>query len=224
MATGDQQDIFTRIKGTLPVKAWFADSTPLLDATLQGVAYLLAYAYSVYAYARQQTRILTATDGFLDVIASDFFGATIQRKTGQSDTSFRATILANIFREKATRKSIAFAVTQITGNAPVVLEPLRPVDTGAYGVAAYTGYGVAGMYGSMLLPLQSFVVAYRGVANGPAKLAGYGSVTGAYTTPSSADYLSAAQAASAIGDADIYAAIEATRPAGSQVWVSIQNH
>ncbi len=80
MATGDQQDIFTRLRGYLP--RWFGDTaqSPVINALLQGLAYSGAYVYGLYAYAKQQTRILTSSDGWLDMIAADFFGLSVQRK------------------------------------------------------------------------------------------------------------------------------------------------
>lgn len=70
MATGDQTDIFRRIKALLP--QWFSDNTPVLDALLRGFAYATAFVYVLIAYAARQTRIKTATDGWLDMIAADF--------------------------------------------------------------------------------------------------------------------------------------------------------
>lgn len=65
MATGDQADFVRRLKSVLPVQ-WFDDSNPILDAVLNGIASALSLVYQLYAYAVLQTRILTATDGWLD--------------------------------------------------------------------------------------------------------------------------------------------------------------
>ncbi len=78
----------------------------MLDALLRGFAYATAFVYVLIAYAARQTRIKTATDGWLDMIAADFFGASLLRKPGQSDASFRARILADLFREQATRNGL----------------------------------------------------------------------------------------------------------------------
>lgn len=133
---GDFDDIFGRLKAKLPSR-WFggwADALPVFDGVLAGIASLLSFAYSLYAYARLQTRIMSATDGWLDMIAADFFGPDqVRRKTGQSDTSYRLVILANLFREKATRGAIVSILTSLTGRAPTIIEPTRPADTGAYG-------------------------------------------------------------------------------------------
>lgn len=218
--TGDKSDMLARIKALLP--PWFADSNPVLDALLSGPAVVLAWIYTLYSYAKLQTRILTATDGWLDLIAQDFFGNAIQRKANQSDTSFRNWILINLFRERATRNAIIKVLTQITGRTPIVYEPLRLADNGAYG-APFTGYGVAGAYGSMLLPFQTFVTAYRPSSAGIPLVAGYGVPTGGYSQPSRAEYANLASSLSVASDNDIYAAIDSTKPAGTIAWVKILN-
>jgi hypothetical protein len=223
---GDFDDIFGRIKAKLPSR-WFggwADSLPVLDGVLAGIASLLSFAYALYGYAKLQTRIMTATDGWLDMIAADFFGpGQVRRKTGQSDTSYRLVILANLFREKATRPAIVSILTSLTGRAPTIIEPTRPSDTGAYG-APNSGYGVAGAYGSISLPYQAFVIAYRPVSNaGIASVAGYGTSPGGYGAPSRAEYASMNMVSGGITDADIFAAIDAVKPAGTIVWTRISN-
>jgi hypothetical protein len=220
MATGDQSDIFSRIKSVLP--RWFGPASPLLDALLQGLASASAFVFSLYVYARLQTRILTATDGWLDMVAADFFGAALLRSSNQSDASFRARIIINLFRERGTRNAVAKVLLDLTGRAPIIFEPQRPADTGAYR-APNSGYGVAGGYGSMLIPFQAFVQAYRPASTGIPFIAGYGTAPGGYGVASQADYASLAQSTSAVSDADLYAAIDSVKPAGSVVWARISS-
>lgn len=215
--TGDTQDTFGRIKALLP--RWFSDNTPVLDSLLRGYAYCASFVYALITYAALQTRIKTATDGWLDMIAADFFGATLPRKANQSDASFRARIVVNIFRERATRAAIVRVLTDLTGRAPVVFEPMRPADTGAYGFAY--GYGVAGGYGSMLLPYQAFVTALRPTGTGIPLVAGYGSPSGGYGAASRAEYATQDMIQGAVTDADIYAAIDSVKPVGTTVWTQI---
>jgi hypothetical protein len=224
--TGDQTDIFHRLKGMLPAR-WFgstSDASPIVDAVLTGVANVLAFAYGLYAYAKLQTRINTATDGWLDLIAADFFGtAGLLRKLGQSDDSYRNAIKVALLREKATRNAIIQTLVALTGRAPRIIEPWRPADTGAYR-APNSGYGVAGGYGSVLLPYQAFVVAFRPVSNaGIANVAGYGISTGGYSQPSRAEYASMTMVTGGVSDADIFASIDAVKPAGTIVWTRISN-
>lgn len=218
MAIGDQNDILKRLKSTLP--RWFSDTTPILDAVLSGWAAAWSFLYSLYAYAQQQTRILTATDGWLDMIAGDFFGASLVRKANQSDASFRARIIINMFRERATRNAVTRILKDLTGRTPIIIEPQRPADTGAYG-APNCGYGAAGAYGSILLPAQAFVIALRPVGSGIPNVAGYGVSTGGYGQASQAEYASQSMVRDTVSDADIYAAIDSVKPAGTTVWTRI---
>ena len=153
---------------------WFGSATPVLDAVLSGIAAALAGVYTLAAYARLQTRISTATDGFLDLISQDFFGGTLPRRMRESDAAFRARILAELLAEKGTRRGMIRALTALTGRAPIIFEPARPADTGGYNVGG-CGYGVAGGYGSTRLPTQAFVIAYRPLGQGIPNLGGYGS-------------------------------------------------
>ena len=222
MATGDTSDIVSRLKQLFP-NGWFiAGSVPLRDALLQGMATGLSWAYSALAYVRLQTRIGTATDGFLDLIALDFFGTTLTRAAGQSDASFRARILASLFRERGTRAALVAALTALTGRAPRVVELMRPADTGSYG-GPLCGYGAAGAYGSMLLLYQCFVQVYRPAGVGIPLVAGYGISTGGYGSPSRASYASITQLQGSILDSDVYAAIESVRPEATTVWTAISS-
>lgn len=218
MAIGDQANIFARIKSVLPSK-WFGSISPLIDALIQGFASGSALVYSLYVYAKLQTRIKTATDGWLDIISADFFGAALPRMANQSDASFRARIIVRLFRERATRNGLSKVLLDLTGRTPVIFEPTRPIDTGGYG--AYAGYSTAGGYGSTLLPYQAFVTAYRPLGSGIPSVAGYGISTGGYGTSSRADYASYASILNAVSDTDIYSAIDAVKPAGTIIWARI---
>lgn len=212
--------MFDRIKQLLPQRAWFTDATPVLDALIAGIASGLDYAKQLIDYVRLQTRIMTATDGNLDMIASDFFGLGLSRKPNQSDASFRARILASLFLEKTTRRSMAGVLKALTGREPVIVEPTRPLDTGAYG-ANLSGYGMAGAYGSLTCPWQAFVGVYRPAGTGVPFVGGWGIPVGGYGVPSQIEWAPAAVALSQITDADIYHAIDATKAAGTTVWVRI---
>jgi hypothetical protein len=221
MAIGDQQDIFNRLKGTIP--RWFGDDTPILDALITGIASASAAIYELYQYAKLQTRIKTATDGWLDMIAADFFGTRVLRKAGQSDTSFRATIITQILRERGTRAGIIKVIEDLTGRTPLVFEPMRPADTGGYRVGG-VGYGVAGGYGSLAVgPYQGFVTVFRPIGTGVPFVAGYGISTGGYATASRAAYASIDQVTQAVTDQDIYDAISDVKPEGTTVWTRITN-
>ena len=142
MATGDQSDMFGRLKNLLP-RGWFGDSNPILDALSWGYAQALAWMYSLYLFAKAQTRIKTATGGWLDIAAQDFFGTGLPRSSGMSDASYQNRILINLIRERGTRYAITKVLTDLTGRPPVIFEPRRPADTGAYGATEIVNFAAA---------------------------------------------------------------------------------
>ena len=220
MAIGDQSDSFQRIKSLLP--DWYGDSNPLRDALITGFGYAKAYVYQLIVYAGLQTRIKTATDGWLDMIAADFFGTAVQRKVNQSDASFRNTIVINMFRERATRYAITKILTDLTGRAPTIIEPSRPADTG--GLAINLALGVAGCLGSFSMPYQAFVIAYRPLTAGVPLIPGLAtSPFGLGITSGGAVTASIAATQNAVADSDIYAAIDLVKPAGTIAWTRISN-
>lgn len=219
MAIGDQNDIFSRLQQLLP-PSWFGSAPIIVNAILQGYASALAFAYSLYAYAKLQTRILTATDGWLDLISADFFGTSLPRNPGQSDASFLARIRVNLFGLKATRQAVANALVNLTGRTPQLFEPMRPADTGAYGLAL--GYGSAGGYGSMSLPYQAFVIAFRPTGAGIPYVSGYANPASGYGV-GYGEYASISMMQTIVTDADIYATIAAVIPFGVTAWAAIEN-
>lgn len=221
MAAGDQQDFVSRIKTVLP-GGWFRDETPILDGVLAGIGWALSAAYELADYARRQCRIGTATDGFLDLIAFDYFGASLPRKRQETDGAYRTRILAALFPEKGTRRGLIRTLEVLTGRTPWVFEPARPADTGGYGVGG-VGYGAGGGYGSLQMPNQAFVIAYRPIGQGIPNIAGYGVPSGGYGVASQAMYASLDLVQGAVTDADIYAAVDAVKPAATTVWTQIQS-
>jgi hypothetical protein len=157
MATGDQADITQRLYAVLP-PAWFpSGATPVLGAILQGPAYVLSLIYGLVGFTKLQTRISTATGGWLDLISYDFFARALLRLTGETDSAFSARIRANLLRPAATRPSLIVAVTDLTGETPTVIDPWRPGDCGAYGYGGL-GYNTIGYYGSLAMVAQCFVM------------------------------------------------------------------
>src|SRR5581483_6911337 len=186
--TGDQNDVSARLRGLLP--PWFgAALTPVLSALLGGIAAALSFVYSLYAYAVLQTRLQTTTEGWLDLAAWDFFGPDLLRRTLQSDASFRTTIQANLIRPRGTRPAIIKVITDLTGIAPTVIEPMRPLDCGAYGVGI-SAYGTAGYWGSRSIPYQAFVQFQLPAYGGIPSVIGYGNAPGGYGQASQIEYAS----------------------------------
>ena len=143
------------------------------------------------------------------------------RKSGEIDPQYRARIQAELLLERGTRRGLIKALILLTGRTPQVFDPKDVRDTGAYNTCTM-GYGVAGGYGSALMPRQIFVTAYRPIGQGVPNIAGYGSPQGAYDTPSSLAYITPAQA-SGVTDADIYAMINRIRPLNRTIWTNIQS-
>ncbi len=217
--TGDQSDMYSRLRALLP-NGWFGDENPILDAILYGCANALAWAYTLYSYTILQTRIKTATDGFLDLIATDFFGQDgLPRSAGQGDASYLNKIVVNMFRERGTRKSISSVLYDLTGRYPVIFEPARPADTGSYGAGA--AYRAAGGYGSLLMPYQALVTAFRPVGTGIPSIAGYGIPTGGYGIANQGEYASLSMVLGGVTDSDIYEAISSVKMEGTIAWTKI---
>ena len=123
-SVGDKADQFGRIKALIP-QNWFSDTAYYLDAIIWGFATVNTFIYSLIDYAKLQTRIKTASGGWLDLIASDFFGTGVYRARGQADDSFRNQIVINLFRERGTRASVSNVLIDITKIPPTIVEPLR---------------------------------------------------------------------------------------------------
>jgi hypothetical protein len=212
MAIGDQTDLFTRLKALIP-KSWF-QSSPYFDATLQGPAWALSSIYSQITYAALQTRISTATDGYLDLIANDFFGTNLPRLTNETDGAYRTRILANLFVKGPTRANMSAVLKLVTGTAPTIFEPSNTSDSGGWDGAFYWDTGV-GQWGAPM-PYQSYVIAYR-PSSGSQSLGEWDEwrfMWDAYGAWSDTQITS-------VTDAAIIAAVESTRMTGTIVWLQI---
>lgn len=216
MSTGDTNDMLARLRAVLP--PWFPSPAPITDAALTGVAAGLAFGYSLIQFAKTQTRIATASGGWLDLIAWDYFGARFHRRTSEVDDVFRARIKAELLRPRQTRAAIAQALTDLTGTPPRIYEPWSTNDCGAYGVAG-SGYGVAGCYGSLAFPNQAFVTAVRPPGLNIPNVGGYGQSDLGYGVRG--EYVDQSQVTGPVTDADIYAEVANTEAAGVIAWTDI---
>lgn len=215
MAIGDQSDFFKRLKAQFP-SSWFK-SSPNFDATLQGPAWAMSTIYSQVTYATLQTRIATATDGYLDLISSDFFGTALPRLPNEQDGPFRARILANLFVKGPTRANMSAVLMLVTGRAPAIFEPSNTTDSGGWDGGFYWDTGV-GQWGAPM-PYQSFVTAYRPLTNAQSlgELDSWRWSWDSYGAWSD-------QPVTAVTDAAIIAAVESTRMTGTVVWMRIANN
>lgn len=222
---GDTQDIAGRLRSVLPTR-WFPDATPVLDALLLGLAAAWSWCFGLIAYVRAQTRIATATDVWLDIVAEDFFGSGLARRVGESDAALRLRIQQAIFQGHATRTALARALTELTGRAPIIFEPARTMDTGGYGgtLAGPAGlyYGQMGGWGSLELPFQCFVTAFRPTGSGIAMIEGWGAPAAGYGV-GAMQYATLAMVEGQVTDPDINAAIAAVMPAATISWARISS-
>ena len=210
--------ILDRLKALLPAQ-WFQDATPVLDTVLSGVGKGLSDVYDLTVYAKLQTRISTATDLFLDLIAFDFFGGTLPRRTGESDPAFRTRIQTQLLLERGTRKGLRIALETLTGRTPMIFEPRNTADAGGYNRRSF--YNGGSRFGA-ILPFQVFVIAYRPVAQLGGKFSAFNTAPAAFNSKK-ASYGNLAQSTAAVTDQDILNLIDAVKPVGTIVWVQIQS-
>jgi hypothetical protein len=215
--TGDRDNMLARLRALLPLR-WFADAAPVRDALLNGLATTWASMHDMITFARRQTRIGTATGAWLDMAARDFFGARLPRRWHEADADYAARIRAALLQPRATRAALSDVLTRLTGRAPAIFEPTQPGDTGAWGMAL--AYGTAGGWGSLALPLQSFVTAYRPHGTGIGNVAGWGGGPGGYGV-GAIEYAALAMISGQVTDAEINAAIAGTLPVTGIAWTRI---
>jgi hypothetical protein len=141
---GDQADLLRRLKSVIP--PWFGTNTPVLDALMSGPSNAFSGIYSLIQYAILQARLKSATDGWLDLIAMDFFARGFQRRNNEPDAAYQARIIAEILRPRVTRAAVSKAVADLTGIAPLIFEPARIADTGALGVLAPPTFALGGTW------------------------------------------------------------------------------
>ena len=238
MATGDQSDFQRRLRAALP-SSWFpvtgttdaTSQTPILTAILTGFASSWASLYANLQFVAAQARIATASGVWLDVMALDYFGRTLRRRLSETDTAFSLRMRLSLLRPAGTRPALIANLTTLTGRTPAVFEPANPMDAGGWGTTGMTagtgfGYGVAGGWGSLALPFQFFLTAYRPISGGVANVFGYytgsGWAGGGYGV-GAIEYANLAMVQGAVTDRDIFDAINAVRPVGTIAWTRITN-
>lgn len=224
---GDLSDFISRLRAVLP-KGWFADQSPNLQALLSSIATPWVWLYNLITYVITQTRLATATDQWLDLIALDYFGCKLNRRTNEADFSYRGRIRAALLQEAATRSAVSAGLESLTGTPPIIFEPMNCMDTGSYGVLTTTSdiagtgmaYGQAGGWGSLQLPLQFFVTVTCPPTPGIGSLAGYGTCAGGYGE-GTISYVDLALLPGYVTDADIQTTLCNLLPVNAVAWLRI---
>ena len=213
------------MKQVLPLR-WFPDDAPVLDIVLGGVAWAWAWVYALLQTVKAQTRILTATGMWLDLIALDYFGTGLSRRSGEADAAYRLRIQQELIRERGTRRAVVSSLTDLTNRLPVLFEPANAFDTGGYGGPGDTvgglAYGCAGGWGDLCLPLQLFVTAYRPAGAGIAFVSGWCCGGGGYNE-GLLEYASLGMMQTQVTDTDIFDAITDVLPIGVIAWTRISS-
>lgn len=225
--TGDLADIFSRLSAVLPER-WFSERSPNLEALLRCLATPWAWLYSLIDYVIAQTRLNTATDQWLDLIAHDYFGAGLGRKNNESDSSYRARIQGKLLQGAGTRTAVSSGLTYLTGTKPRIFEPANCMDTGSYGAATGSpnmpgsglAYGVAGGWGNLNLPFQFFVSTVHPATQGVAGLAGYGTSSGGYGE-GPISYVDLTALPGHVTDQDIQLTLRSLLPVNAVAWLRI---
>jgi hypothetical protein len=227
--TGDLADIVSRLRAVLP-KRWFGEQIPNLSALLQCIATPWVWLYGTIDYVISQTRLITATEDWLDLIAHDYFGSQLVRISGETDVSYRARVQAALQREAATRSAVSSGLEALTGAWPIIFEPANCMDTGSYGVLSGgsitvgTGlaYGLVGGWGSLNMPFQFFVTAIRPPSPGISMLAGYGTPNGGYGE-GTISYADLSILPGHVTDENIQATLSSLLPVNAVAWLRIQS-
>lgn len=160
-----QQQFTQRILNLLP-SDWTGDSAKQpgggLYSILSAAGNHEVFIQSILQYAFNACRIQTATDTELDLASQDFFGTSLPRNTGESDSSYRQRILSNLLLEKVTKQSVANAIFNATGTEPRIIEPWCPNDTGSFDNLSFFDVDTAqnpGLWGDESLNNQVFIQA-----------------------------------------------------------------
>lgn len=218
----DASDTDLRQRAVTPA-GWFpalADA-PVLRAVFSMSKSLGMWMATLVLYVRLQTRLSSATGGWLDLAALDFFGLRLRRRAGQSDAALRARILAELLRPRVTREAMRRLLLDLTGREPRIFVPGHPGDALGWDVPQW-GWDTTGGWGSLDMPGSVFIDVYRSITTGVPRIPGWDISAGGWDQ-SVASWISEEQAADAITDDDILQAMLANVAEGITIWTKIQS-
>lgn len=229
MATGDQNDIISRLQSYLPAK-WFGDydSAPIISGVLAGIASAMSVIYTLIMFFWAQTRLQTSSGAWIELWAADFLGSSLPRNQNELDAAYIGRVQAALFQPRGTRTAMQNVLTNLTGRAPIIFEPSRPLDSGCLGANSGVNSfcGVARM-GSLATPFSALITVFRPLVAGGSAGAAYCNAVAisALNTSISQSYTGSLSAETSIAtDAAIFAAINATRPIATNIGVALTNH
>lgn len=178
---GDAPDIEARLKRNLPA-SWFGYIVAaVLSAVLGGVAWALSHIYALIVFARLQARLATATGGWLDLAANDFFGRALPRFSGEVDRPYSVRVRQEVFRQRNTRAALDSIVYDLTGKHPLIVEPFHSGDHGGWGSPGFAWGGV-GSWGGASSPYEVFLYMPFPEGYGVPERGGWGSQIGGWGT------------------------------------------
>ena len=164
LATLQEVDLVNRLISVFPAP-WVSDAALMPGGNLYSLL-IAAFAdpdlfiYQSLQYAAAATRIATATDTELDVASQDYFGNGLPRLPGESDTSFRARIKAQLLVPRVTRPAITSAVDNLTGEIARIIEPWATADVLCWDENSYWDIDTPSnpdRWGDDGLPYQGFI-------------------------------------------------------------------
>lgn len=219
---GSVADFVSRLRKRFP-EGWAGNAVkaPIFAALLLGMATVHANFYALTQFVGQMVYLQSSTGGFLDTWAYDFFGATLLRNFGESDTSFLSRIRALLFVRTCTREAVISIVAEISGATPTLIEPWRGPDTFALGVDTFAlGVAGAGRLGSLEMPYQAFLF----VPSVSTNISGMALnvATMALNVSSSGNYLND-NVSGQISQEDVMNAVNLVRPIGVTVFADFTN-
>lgn len=180
---GDVENIAGRIRRLLP--RWFGPTevpTPVLTALLAGIATAFSGVFALIEFARQQARIATATGGWLDLIAQDFFGRGFPRFRNEPEAAYRTRLRQELFRQRNTRAALDSIVFDLTGQHPRIFEGFFPADTGGWGSPQSFAWGGPGRWGSQTAIYEVIITMPYPQGYGIPNRGGWGSEVGGWGT------------------------------------------
>ena len=210
-------------------QSWVGD----VAKTVGGVLYSLMYAIgnqlsyeeiNELLYAKNTTRLATATDTALNTWSQDLFGLNLLRVSGETDTAFRQRIHNNLLMPTVTRVNIQKDIAQNVGIYPRMAEPWSIYDTCAWDIRGYWDVDSATMpfkWGDPGLRYAGFIDTtiqlYYGATGGNPL---YGLDIGMAWDISQSAWRSSDSPYILVGT-PVYNVINSTRAFGTTIWVKI---